>query len=270
MGRESDESSGPVLDDVHVLHLTGITPLVSSKAHKAWWRALQSARSLRHDGSRVVVTMDFNHRPALGSWEELWIMVEPQIETTDMLVFSIGDLIKIGHLLNVPGAYALAEQSHIPHGIAGARELDAMVQRAVKAVQRRLGNKTTIAVTCKRRELEVGTSGLPRQLRWFVVCQRATEKVISSFDTAILQDVREEVGGGDSWISGVIDSLVGSSDSAAAAPNWSEQQWRAAISRGDMLASLKQRTVGDFCNVTRQELDSSIAAHRAGVLKIVQ
>merc|ERR1712039_298430 len=101
----------------------------------------------------------------------------------------------------------------------------------------------------------------PVQLRWSMTCLK-TGEIVSTLETAIKQEVLEEIGGGDSWLSGCIDGLV-SSDSAAqaVAPNWSQEQWRTAMRRGDMLATLKQRQVGDFSHVERSRLDEAISKH---------
>mmetsp|Transcript_141724 Transcript_141724/g.440613 ORF Transcript_141724/g.440613 Transcript_141724/m.440613 type:complete len:292 (+) Transcript_141724:311-1186(+) len=254
----------------HVLHLTGITPQITPNAHKAWWKALKAARTLKERASRpgvtgagpaprIVVTMDLNHRPALGSWEDLWLMVEPHVGTLDLFVLSIGDLINVGELLHVEEAVAIKDAG-VPEGIAGAAELDARLQRGLKAVQQRLGHRTAIAVTSKRREPQPPGAETPLQLRWSMVCLRSGE-VISTLPSAVRQRPREEIGGGDSWLSGVIDGLVGLPGPAAAAPSWPAGTWRAALQRGDVLAALKQQVIGDFCHVEREQLEVAIVAH---------
>jgi len=254
-------SPGEPMPKVSVLHMTGITPQITSNTHKAWWKALKAARLLKEGGMPLVVTLDINHRPALGSWEDLWLMVEPHIGTLDLLVLSIGDLVNIGKQLNVSEAVSVAS-ADIPKGLEeGARELDRCLQRGLKAVQQRLGHRTNLAVTCKLRDPSASTDGPPLQLRWSMVCPKNGEP-ISTMATHVLQRPVEEIGGGDSWLSGFIDGLVGLPEAAAEAPKWSEATWRAALQRGDMLAALKQQVVGDFSNVEASQLEEALTSHK--------
>ncbi|CAE8676606.1 unnamed protein product, partial [Polarella glacialis] len=160
-----------------VLHLTGITPLISVNTRAAWSSALETARSLKEDqgtGSegRLIVTLDLNHRPALGSWPDLWRMVEPHIGTLDLLVFSIGDVIQVAGQFEAPFADAIKElKVKGPAGLAGGPALDACVREAIRSAQTLLGNGCSLAVTCKVRQPDPSNAdGLPRQLRWSVVC----------------------------------------------------------------------------------------------------
>lgn len=257
------EPPGPdqPLPTVSVLHVTGITPQITANAHKAWWKALKAARLLKEGGMPLVVSLDINHRPALGSWEDLWLMVEPHIGTLDLLVLSIGDLVNIGKQLNVSEAVAVAS-ADIPKGLeAGARELDRCLQRGLKAVQQRLGHRTNLVVTCKVRDPVASKEEPPLQLRWSMVCPKHGDP-ISTLETHVLQRPVEEIGGGDSWLSGFIDGLVGLPEAAGQAPNWSEAAWRAALQRGDMLAALKQQVLGDFCDVELSQLEHALASHK--------
>jgi len=266
----------------HVLHVTGITPLISKNTRMAWIVALETARTLKEDRKRkqqgqkrekeiesleqgkangaLVVTMDLNHRPALGTWQELWHVAEPHIGTLDVLVFSIGDVIQVGKLFGEPMAEEFQAVKDKAPGLKGAPALDEAVRRSVATLQRSLGYRTNIAVTCKVRDPVQKPGTPPTQLRWSVVCLK-DGTVISTLDTAVLQQVREEIGGGDSWLSGLIDGLVGSPVPGSAAPNWTAGMWRAAMQRGDCLAALKQEVLGDFSNIERPTLEAKLAKH---------
>jgi len=210
---------------------------------------------------RIIVTMDFNHRPNLGTLDDLWMMVEQHLGTTDLFMLSVGNLAQISALLHVPEVDPFID-GHIPSGLAGAEALDAAVSRALKVLQKQLGNKTAIGVCLKCVKEETLPPGqLSQQLRWSVVCLMDGE-IVSTLNTAIEHRPKEPIGGGDSWLSGVIDGLVGTIGPAAAAPEWSlEMWWTAAMQRGDMLAVLKQECIGDFSNVSKDELNSALAAH---------
>lgn len=250
---------------LHVLHLTGITAQITPNTHKAWWKALSAARTIKEQtakqagGPRVMVTMDLNHRPALGSWQDLWLVTEPHIGTLDLLVLSIGDLVRIGETLHVKEAEAIKDLK-VPEGLEGAVDLDAALQKALRAVQKRLGSRANLALTCKQRER--GSEDPPLQLRWSMVCLRSGT-LVSTFPSAVRQRPVEEIGGGDSWLSGVIDGLAGLPGPAAAAPDWSEEVWLAALQRGDVLAALKQQVIGDFSHVERPLLEATLAEHKA-------
>lgn len=251
----------------HVLHLTGITPQISPNAHKAWWRALRAAHMLRtarargEGGARVVVTLDFNHRPALGPLDDLWMMVEQHLRTTDLFMLSVGNLPELSSLLCVPEVDPFSA-AQIPEGTAGAEALDAAVARSLRALQEQLGYKTNIGVCLKCEQEGPPELGMPpAQLRWSMVCLK-TGETISTLSTAFKHRPKEPIGGGDSWLSGVIDGLVGLPIPAGVAPAWTPEMWSAAMQRGDMLAALKQEEIGDFCLVERQQLEAALALHR--------
>merc|ERR1719171_1336364 len=86
-------------------------------------------------------------------------------------------------------------------------------------------------------------------------------EVLSTLDTAIRQRPKEPIGGGDSWLSGCLDGLLGSPEPAAAAPVWSKAMWKRAMRQGDMLATLKQQVIGDFSNVERSQLQEALSKH---------
>ena len=56
------------------LHMTGITPLISEPARQSWDLAMQHAVS-----AGIPISVDLNHRPQLGTLEELWRIVTPHL-----------------------------------------------------------------------------------------------------------------------------------------------------------------------------------------------
>ena len=82
-----------------------------------------------------------------------------------------------------------------------------------------------------------------------------------SLSKAVPQQVKEEIGGGDSWLSGVIDGLVGCPEAGAAAPHSSDKAWLQAMQGDDILAALKQQVFGDFSNVEWLASEAALAAH---------
>jgi len=237
-----------------VLQLTGITAQITQSTRAAWQNALAAAAAHKRAGWRVVTVLDINHRPALGPWEDLWALIEPHTSALDLLVLSAGDLANLEARFQMPAPPEPAEA-----GLAGTGLLDASLQDRLRAVGARLGGAGSLALTCKVREPGPAPA---LQLRWSMVCL-PDGAVVSSLPWAVRQRPVEEIGGGDSWLSGTMDGLVGSTGPASEAPRWGAGTWLGAIRQGDMLATLKQKVVGDFCNVERGELDAALRAHAA-------
>ena len=198
------------------LVMSGITPLLGEGARSAWGGALTFAEL---DGT--LIAMDLNHRPALGTIEELWGIVRPRMRMFHVLVLSPESLASIAEIegMSKPTSYeeniqALAELRRrflIPH----------------------------LCCTFKRPE----TDG--KQKRWSVVAHAFG--MDSTEDDAVIHSPIENLGGGDAWLAGFIDAL--------------SEHGQGPVSpligalRGDLLAALCQNTAGDVSTVTREELD---------------
>ena len=198
------------------LVMSGITPLLGDGPRSAWGGALTFAEL---DGT--LIAMDLNHRPALGTIEELWGIVRPRMRMFHVLVLSPDSLASIAEIEGIsrPGSYeeniqALAELRRrflIPH----------------------------LCCTFKRPE----TDG--KQKRWSVVAHAFG--MDSTEDDAVIHSPIENLGGGDAWLAGFIDAL--------------SEHGQGPVSpligalRGDLLAALCQNTAGDVSTVTREELD---------------
>ena len=198
------------------LVMSGITPLLGDGPRSAWGGALTFAEL---DGT--LIAMDLNHRPALGTIEELWNLVRPRMRMFHVLVISPESLASIAEIegLERPTTYdenieALGELRRrflIPH----------------------------LCCTFKRPE----TDG--RQKRWSVVAHAFG--MDSTEDDATIHSPVEMLGGGDAWLAGFIDAL--------------SEHGHGPVSpligalRGDLLAALSQNTPGDVSTVTREELD---------------
>lgn len=200
------------------LVMSGITPLLGDGPRSAWGGALTFAEL---DGT--LIAMDLNHRPALGTIEELWGIVRPRMRMFHVLVLSPDSLASIAEIEGIsrPGSYeeniqALAELRRrflIPH----------------------------LCCTFKRPE----TDG--KQKRWSVVAHAFG--MDSTEDDAVIHSPIENLGGGDAWLAGFIDAL--------------SEHGQGPVSpligalRGDLLAALCQNTRGDVSMVTREELDEN-------------
>jgi sugar/nucleoside kinase (ribokinase family) len=75
------------------LHMTGITPMVSSQARATWIKALDVAFALK-----VPVSMDFNHRKQLGPLDDLWSVMQPVLSKLEVIIFSLDSLMEVVEL----------------------------------------------------------------------------------------------------------------------------------------------------------------------------
>jgi len=207
-----------ILTGARWLVMSGITPLLGDGSRSAWGAALTFAEL---DGT--LIAMDLNHRPALGTIEELWGIVRPRMRMFHVLVLSPESLASIAEIegMERPTCYeenieALAELRRrflIPH----------------------------LCCTFKRPE----TDG--RQKRWSVIAHAFG--MDSTEDDAVIHSPVENLGGGDAWLAGFIDAL--------------SEHGQGPVSpligalRGDLLAALCQNTRGDVSMVTREELDEN-------------
>lgn len=205
-----------VLTGARWLVMSGITPLLGDGPRSAWGAALTFAEL---DGT--LIAMDLNHRPALGTIQNLWDIVRPRMRMFHVLVLSPESLSSIAEIegISKPTSYeenieALAELRRrflIPH----------------------------LCCTFKRPEAD------GKQKRWSVVAHAFG--MDSTEEDAVIHTPVENLGGGDAWLAGFIDAL--------------SEHGQGPVSpligalRGDLLAALCQNTVGDVSTVTRGELD---------------
>ena len=183
------------------LVVSGITPLLGEGPLANWSAALTFAEL-----EGTLVALDLNHRPQLGTFEELWAKVEPRLRQMHMLVLS-------------PSALET---------MAGEAS-----GRAVEGLRKRW-NLPYVACTWKQ---DLGDG---RQSRWSVMAHPLG--VASTEARPVTHNPVESLGGGDAWLAGAVDGLIGGLEAEA------------ACHRGDLLAALTQRTFGDLGEVTREQL----------------
>ena len=91
-----------ILTGARWLVMSGITPLLGDGPRSAWGGALPFAEL---DGP--LIALDLNHRPALGTIEELWAIIRPRMRMFHVLVLSPDSLAKIAEIegINRPSNY---------------------------------------------------------------------------------------------------------------------------------------------------------------------
>jgi sugar/nucleoside kinase (ribokinase family) len=62
------------------------------------WKALLAAAQANH----VPVSLDFNHRPQLGTLSALWTIVKPHVADLQVLILSTEQLIGLCQLEDIP------------------------------------------------------------------------------------------------------------------------------------------------------------------------
>ena len=82
-----------ILTGARWLVMSGITPLLGEGPRSAWGGALTFAEL---DGT--LIALDLNHRPALGTIEELWSIVRPRMRMFHVLVLSPDSLARIAEI----------------------------------------------------------------------------------------------------------------------------------------------------------------------------
>ena len=198
------------------LVMSGITPLLGDGPRSAWGGALTFAEL---DGT--LIAMDLNHRPALGTIEELWNIVRPRMRMFHVLVLSPDSLASIAEI----------------EGMSKPTSYEENIQALAELRRRFL--IPLLCCTFKRPE----TDG--KQKRWSVVAHAFGMDTTEG--DAVIHSPIENLGGGDAWLAGFIDAL--------------SEHGQGPVSpligalRGDLLAALCQNTVGDVSMVTREELD---------------
>jgi 2-dehydro-3-deoxygluconokinase len=95
---DSSTLSIEMISDARLLHITGITPAISNKAHQALEVVLDFAKQ-----SKIQVSLDLNYRPALWSSQSASSTFRELISSVDMV---FGDRLELSMLLDNPSSNA--------------------------------------------------------------------------------------------------------------------------------------------------------------------
>jgi 2-dehydro-3-deoxygluconokinase len=200
-----------VLRGADWLHLSGITPALGEGPARA---AIAAAKGARQES--VPVSLDLNYRPALWAGRDPRPFVEPLAAASDLLVGN-------------PGAFAAMLGVATPEG-AG----DDLVLASARRVHEQLGC-ARIAVT--RRDVKSAS-----QHGWSAcLFDGATGELHTSrrYDVAVV----DRVGGGDSFVAGLLHALRAGRSPAR------------ALEFATAASALKLTIPGDFNRVSADEVD---------------
>ena len=205
------------------LHMTGITPLISTNARLSWDAALHHAQA-----AGIPTSLDLNHRKQLGTLEELWRIVAPHAAQLELLILSTEQL---------NGLYQLLRPSKTITPLDADADDDAAFFERLADLQAEWGCRR-VALCRKVRD----AAGVQR--RWSVMTIAGESKGHSTHGLPVWHVPKEELGGGSAWAAGMIHALH---MEPLATP-------LKVMRRADLLAALCQQSAGDFSMTTREEL----------------
>ena len=145
---------------------SGITPLLG-EGPKANWATSMTFAEL--DGT--LVALDLNHRPALGTFEELWNEVEPRLRQVHLLVLSPENLLTLTGQSSPEMLVALRAKWNLPY------------------------------LACTWKEELHGV-----QVRWSAVAH--SRGISTTREKSVSHTPVEPLGGGDAWLAGFINGLL--------------------------------------------------------------
>jgi len=214
---------------VRWLHMTGITPMLGPNALKSWRNGIDTAAKLK-----IPVSLDFNHRPQLGSFESLWSKVQPYNDKFWVIVLAIGDI------LNILKHEGLARGELEIR--AGTPHTSPLWHKALIAIRAKLKVKWLVCCFKTRDDKNL-------QTRWSSVASEAG--ITSTIQIPTLHTPKEETGGGSAFFAGFVDYVIQSLSEGK-----KEVDLLKALRRADLLAALCQETLGDWSSVERHVLYS--------------
>jgi len=231
--------------------LSGITPLLTAGARAAWNASLDALPAASSAGTPPYVCLDVNYRPALGSFDDLWAVIKPQLSRVTFLMLS-GDTLE--KLATAEGCWEAPKADETLYDVQ---------VKALSAVRDRWG-VPLVGCSFKRPvAADAAATGGGRQKtvifgggtrRWSTVAFEGG--VASTAEMPIEHAPIQALGGGDAWMAGFIHCLNSRAFAGCAAYPLGEltSLLQAACRRGDLIAAMHMRTHGDMSSVQGAEL----------------
>ena len=228
------------------LHLTGITPLLGTKPREAWEEALFTAERMD-----VLVSVDLNHRPSLGSLDELWRITHRHLDRIHLLTLSEDTLYQLANAEGIwPHAAPASHHDAQLEALARLRERWGVPLVSCCFKRARIGGEQAgVGTERAAKDTLMGSSGVRR---WSAVA--SGEGVVSSASTPVEHVPVEALGGGDAWVAGFLHAAVEYGAAAQPSRRLSPASLDRACRRGDMLAALSMGTHGDQSSVDGETL----------------
>lgn len=207
------------------LHATGITPMCGPLAKRNWEDHMHAAINLA-----LPITMDLNHRPALGTLSTLWAIMRPFVQGLQHLILAKDSVLGLATLLlqRPPDAAA-------PRGASVWNELLVALQKAMGGV-----DGPTIVCCFKMQCHHCDQT----QKRWSTAAT-PDGLLVTTEENAVYHTPKEPCGGGSCFAAGLIDGCHAGLTLLD------------AMHRGNCLAALCQETMGDMSTITRSMLTTA-------------
>ena len=223
------------LDGARWLVTSGITPLLGGGPKSAWSAALTFAEM-----EGVLNVFDMNHRPALGTLEQLWGEMISRMRQFHVVVTSPDTLDGIARIEGWREPRNFVDRIEIMRKI---RDLTLLPHLCCCFKEPTSQGQTTDNLPSNLPN-EPPASGNISQFRWSAVAH--SFGVDDTRDTMILHNPTEPLGSGDAWLAGYLDGLTEFGNKPSSP--------KLAARRADLLAALSQSTFGDASQVTRSML----------------
>eukprot|EP00055_Hartaetosiga_balthica_P006968 m.23224 g.23224 ORF g.23224 m.23224 type:complete len:621 (+) comp5530_c0_seq5:27-1889(+) len=220
------------------LHMTGITPMITDKTRYSWTQAMDAAMKFN-----IPCSVDFNHRPQLGSIDNLWNVLQPYVNKLEFLIMSMDSLRRMSEEV-------FTELSFPPT----TTELGNSDWLQFLLDFRAVSNAKRVAVCFKNRN-DAGV-----QKRWSVIVDEAGCHSTELFP--VFHKPKDECGGGSAWAAGLLHWIAEnklstlSTESGLGTPKLqiTSSPLVSAARRADILAALCQESAGDHSQVEYAEL----------------
>lgn len=227
-----DDLMRPIFAGARWLHLTGITPLLGENSKSLWATAMGWAEL---DG--FLISLDLNHRPSLGSWDQLWSLIEPKLRQIHALHLSPKDLQNMSKRGLISTPLNLDESNWNGEGI----------EEAILEVRKKFA---LTWVTCTHK---TDTNGQRR--RWSAMSSVSSTSTTTSRNHPSNGYLAEHLGGGDAWVAAWLDGMLS---------GLSEE---VILQRADRYATMAQSVIGDFSTITREALEDGVCKSTLSTLQ---
>jgi len=234
-----------ILDGVHWLHVTGITPAISKAAYQANLALVKRAKE-----QGVKVSCDLNFRKKLWKWGEQAtgreLARQCMSEVLPWVDVVIGNEEDAGEVLDIHAADTDVEQGHLT--VSSYDEV-------ARAIVERYPNVSHVAITL-RESLSADHNNWGGLLydastdrSWLAPVDGA-----GNYQSYQMHNIVDRVGAGDSFAAGLLHALN--------SPEWSEPEQ--AIQFAVAASCLKHSIKGDFNYVSEQEVAALVAGNATG------
>lgn len=207
-------------DETSWLHCTGITPAVAAGPKAMFCEALDAAVD-----AGTPISCDLNHRPQLGTLDELWSTVQPYVGHMQLMILSVAQARGLAVL------EGFGNMQSLPAEDAEVRSQDWV--QLMQFFHKKWSGPSV--VLCFKRKLDAESNWGGGQRRWSVLVNDSG--VHSTNHAPVWHSPKDELGGGSAWAAGLIQQTLGSNMSLKTGDNTTIV---AGLRSADLLAAMCQ------------------------------